>query len=79
MKLRIQLLHHGEAVKDHLQRDGWKLKAESSDTLSACHAAVDNEPAARLRLYGLGLLTSAALRIDFPLLALNHGGDSNRN
>jgi hypothetical protein len=67
MKLRIELLHQGEATKDRLQRDGWKLKAESSDTPSAWHAAVDSEPAARRRLYGLGLLTSATLRVEFQL------------
>jgi hypothetical protein len=35
MRLRFQPLHHGEGVKNRLERDGWKLKAESSDTLSA--------------------------------------------
>jgi hypothetical protein len=74
MRLRIQLLHHGEAVKERLQRDGWKLKPESIDTLPACHAAVDSEPAARRRLHGLGFLTSATLRIEFPLLDLSRGG-----
>jgi hypothetical protein len=68
MRLRIQLLHRGEAVKEHLQRDGWKLKAESVDTLSACHTTVDSELAARRRLHGLGLLTSPTLRIEFSLL-----------
>ena len=68
MRLRIQLLRQGAAVKDLLQRDGWKLQAESVDTLSAYHPAVDGEPAARRRLHGLGLLTSAILRIEFPLL-----------
>src|SRR5262249_26096527 len=74
MRLRIQLLQQGEAVKDRLQRDGWKLKDESSETLSACHAAVDSEPAARRRLNGLGLLTSATLRNEFPLVGLSRGG-----
>jgi hypothetical protein len=74
MRLRIQLLHRGEAVKERLQRDGWNLKAETVDTLSACHAAVDSESAARRRLHGLGLLTSATLRIEFPLLGLSCGG-----
>ena len=65
MRLRIQLLHQGEAVKDCLQRDGWQLDGESRDILSAFHAAVENERAARRRLHGLGLLTSATLRIEF--------------
>ena len=73
MRLRIQLLHQGEAVKHRLQRDGWKLKAESSDTLSACHAAVDSEPAARQRLHSLGLLTSATLRIEFQPFNMRGG------
>jgi hypothetical protein len=68
MRLRIQLLHRREVVKDRLLRDGWELKTESADTLSASHVAVDSEPAARRRLHGLGLLTSAILRVEFPAL-----------
>src|SRR5262245_9834601 len=71
MRLWIQLLHRGEAVKERLRRDGWKLEAESIDTLSAYHATVDSELAARRRLHGLGLLTSATLRIEFRLLDLS--------
>jgi hypothetical protein len=67
MNLQIQLLHRGDVVKDCLRRDGWKLLSENRDTLSACHAAVDSESAARQRLHVLGLLTSAALRIEFAL------------
>src|SRR5262249_55281953 len=66
MRLRIHLLYRGDLVTERLQRDGWNLQAEGADFLSACHAAVDGELAARLRLQGLGLLTSAALRIEFP-------------
>ena len=65
MRLRIQLLHQREAVKDCLRRDGWNLKGENRDTLSACHAAVDSELDARRRLHSLGLLTSVNLRIEF--------------
>ena len=75
MRLRIQLLHQREAVKDCLQRDGWNLKGESRDTLSACHAAVDSEPAARRRLHSLGLLTSATLRIEFQRPDVSRGGE----
>ena len=74
MRLRIQLLHRGEVVEERLRRDGWELKAESVDTLSVWHAAVESEPAARRRLDAAGLLTSAALRIEFPLLGLSRGG-----
>src|SRR6516164_776292 len=73
MRLRIQLLHQREAVKDCLQRDGWNLEGESRDTLSACHAAVGSEPAARRRLHKLGLLTSANLRIEFQRLDVSRG------
>jgi hypothetical protein len=76
MRLKIQLLGRGEAVKHRLQHDGWKLKAESSDTLSACHAAVDSEPAARRRLHSLGLLTSVTLRIEFQRLDVSRGRGS---
>jgi hypothetical protein len=75
MRLQIQILGRGEAVKCCLKRDGWKLMAKSSDTLSACHAAVDSEPAARRRLHSLGLLTSATLRIEFQPFAVSRGRD----
>ena len=75
MRLQIQLLGREEAVKHRLQSDGWELKAESSETLSARHAAVDNEPAARRRLHSLGLLTSANLRIEFQRLRVSQGRD----
>jgi len=65
MRLWIQLLNHGAAVKNRLQRDGWNLKTQNTDTLSASHADVDNEPAARRRLDAIGLLTSSILRIEF--------------
>jgi hypothetical protein len=71
MRLRIQLLRHGEIARQRLQHDGWELKGESIDTLLATHASVHSEPDARHRLFGLGLLTSANLRIEFPLLEVN--------
>ncbi len=66
MKLRIQLLHFGDDVKERLEHDGWKLEAITLDSLSACHPDVRDEPNARRRLQELGLLTSATVRIEFP-------------
>jgi hypothetical protein len=68
MRLRIQLLRFGKVAIDRLQHDGWRLKTENTDTVSACHPAVQSESAARARLHALGLLTTANLRIDFSLL-----------
>lgn len=67
MKMRIQLLHGGKLVQERLRSDGWNLRPESTGTLCASHSAIHSEPAARQRLYELGLLTSAALRIEFPI------------
>lgn len=75
MKLRIQLVHRGDMVKDCLERDGWKLTAESDDSVSANHAEVHSEATARLRLYELGLLTSPSLRVEFPPGDVNPGGE----
>jgi hypothetical protein len=41
------------------------LEEEGEDSLQATHPEVADESAARLRLHGLGLLTSASLRIEF--------------
>jgi hypothetical protein len=65
MELRIQLLHHAQAAKDRLERDGWELAAETVHSLSARHPQVANEGDARHRLHALGLLTSAGLRVEF--------------
>src|SRR5262249_3611220 len=73
MKVRIQLLYRGEVVTMRLLHDGWRLTAESINTLTASHVAVDTEPAARRRLNRLGLLTSACMRIAFPLPDLRCG------
>ena len=70
MELGIQVLRRGTGVRESLERDGWMVHAMRLDVLSVRHAAVKGEPAARRRLYELGLLTSAALRIEFVSFAV---------
>jgi hypothetical protein len=65
MRLSLQLLRDPEIVTKRLESDGWELEPGGVDTLFAWHSAVDGVPAARQRLLGVGLLTSAAVRIEF--------------
>lgn len=68
MRLHIQVLHGGESRIELLRRDGWQMEAESVGCMSAFHPDVKDERSARRRLHVMGMLTSAALRIEFPLV-----------
>ncbi len=48
-----------------LKKDGWQLESRSRDHVYARHPQVNDESSARSRLYRIGLLTSASLRIAF--------------
>jgi hypothetical protein len=64
MTIYIEMLHRGESIREVLREHGWRLhKADGG--YDAEHPAVQDGPAARDRLNVLGLLTSAALRIEF--------------
>ena len=65
MKTHIQMLWRNTEVMERLQGDGWEVETSQQDSLCAQHHAVENEEQARQRLYKLGLLTSASIRIDF--------------
>jgi hypothetical protein len=65
MKLRVQVLRRNREVLERLHRDGWELESISADSLWARHPRVGSEREARRRMYGLGLLTSTAVRIEF--------------
>jgi len=67
MKLRLHLLRRDEAITALLRHAGWHLEATTPNQLAACHPAVTGEREARRHLHELGLLTSAALRIEFPV------------
>ncbi len=65
MHLYIQTLRRGEEIRERLRHDGWQLLAKSGEQMLACHPSVMDEKEARRRLHVLGLLTSAALRVEF--------------
>ena len=48
-----------------LLRDGWQMDAAEQECLHISHPEVPDEATARNRLFRLGLLTSAYLRIAF--------------
>jgi hypothetical protein len=68
MKVRIQVLRRGPSLSVRLQRAGWRVESESERALVVYHPEVRDAGEARERLNQLGMLTSAALRIDLPLL-----------
>jgi hypothetical protein len=71
MKIVVQLLQREQAVRDCLCRHGWKLDSKSGNSLTATHPDVKNAFDARQSLLHSGLLTSTALRIEFPLVVVH--------
>lgn len=65
MFVRLELLSQANGIQERLAKDGWKLERQQDENWLARHFSVQNEPAARLRLAHLGLLTSSRLRIQF--------------
>ncbi len=65
MIVSIYPISPGKPVLGVLEKDGWQLDAGSKDHVDARHPLVKDEVSARTRLYRLGLLTSASLRISF--------------
>jgi len=80
MDILIRVLQGSDAVPLRLRKDGWQLRLAANDSFLACHPSVADEPQARLRLQKLGLLTSRALRIEFPIAnCFPIGGPVERN
>jgi hypothetical protein len=72
MRIYIELLRDREAVHGLLSEHGWRLdKADGG--YAAKHPAVRDERTARGALHALGLLTSAAVRIEFGTAARRPG------
>ena len=65
MHIRIQSLRQSEALLATLRKDGWAVEFGQAGAVCARHPLAPDEGAARSRLHGLGLLTSASLRIEF--------------
>ncbi|MBI1904070.1 MAG: hypothetical protein HYS13_23460 [Planctomycetia bacterium] len=65
MKVQISPLDPFVALKERLERDGWRVDQGQDGSLLASHSAVKNEPHARWRLHLMGLLTSRNVRIEF--------------
>jgi hypothetical protein len=64
MRIYIEPLRNREAVHGLLREHGWRLD-RANGGYAAKHPAVRDERAARGTLHALGLLTSAAVRIEF--------------
>jgi hypothetical protein len=65
MKLYLQVLRGNKEVLERLRRDGWELGSISPNALWARHPSVASGAEARRRMHRLGLLLSAAVRIEF--------------
>ena len=66
MHVRIQVLQPGDFPRA-LREDGWRITAVEGNAYEATHPKVEDESDVRDRLYQLGLLTSAGVRIEFPI------------
>jgi hypothetical protein len=62
---RFHFLDAPVTLLSALRGDGWDLQSEPGGAVRGTHPDAPDEPAARGRLDGLGLLTSRALRIHF--------------
>jgi hypothetical protein len=67
MVVHIRVLARSPEVREMLCESGWDVDEEGTDGLVATHPQVEDQPAARARLWRLGLLTSPRLRIEFGL------------
>jgi hypothetical protein len=65
MRLRLRFLRRTELIQESLRADGWQLVRQRDNQVTAEHPLVKDEASARIRLQDLGLLTSAALYIEF--------------
>jgi hypothetical protein len=68
MLVQIEILREAEQVKEQLEQlevAGWRILEEQGDRLTFRHDKITDEADARQRLYHLGILTSALLRIRF--------------
>jgi len=65
MKLYLQVFRRNKEVLKRLQRDGWELGSLLPNSLWARHPSVASGAEARRRMHRLGLLISAAVRIEF--------------
>jgi predicted RNA binding protein YcfA (HicA-like mRNA interferase family) len=67
MKVYIDILQSSADVEERLREKGWCLQRERGHGLLARHPDVTTQSQARQELLGAGLLTSSAVRIEFPL------------
>jgi hypothetical protein len=65
MRVRIELVRGAAGLGELLRADGWRLEGAVAGPIYASHPEADDEPSARHRLHGLGLLISGRLRIEF--------------
>ena len=66
MKVYIEMLRSSARLVKALEADGWRLETAHHGAVMAGHPHLRDEADARGRLYELGLLTSSAVRIEFP-------------
>jgi hypothetical protein len=66
MKVYIEMLRSSARLVKALEADGWRLETAHQGAVLAGHPHLHDEAGARGRLNELGLLTSSAVRIEFP-------------
>jgi hypothetical protein len=63
--IRFELQGMARDVRPLLRSHGWRLDEGGPGNFHASHAGARDQPAARVRLHRLGLLTYARVRIEF--------------
>jgi hypothetical protein len=66
MNIYIQMLRSAARLRNTLEADGWRLEAAHEGAVRARHPHLRDAADVRSRLNDLGLLTSSAVRIEFP-------------
>jgi hypothetical protein len=66
MKVYIEMLRSPAKLRKALEADGWRLEAAHEGAVRAGHPNARDAAGVRNRLLELGLLTSSAVRIEFP-------------
>ncbi len=68
MRMRIETGSHSIAVKEQLEREGWRVDQSRDGKMTATHTGIVDEPDARQHLQEMGLLTSSKVRIEFVVM-----------
>jgi hypothetical protein len=65
MRVHLRFLRDADVGREALKRSGWLVECDVDNSVWAMHPKVMDEPAARLHLHNVGLLTACSVSIEF--------------